>query len=384
MDELAQLQDFRLDDASPGEAREYARGVLREAVRKRRTRRRWSIVLAFVVAGIAAGTAYGIARELIVGDPAPPEVREQPARFGHSAELIPVPHPDDPQLEQAKVAAVLDSSVGRVYLFSSPSSRGGCVSTWVEGDRGYQGRLNMSSACGGENGQSFYAFGEQEYKGKQLRLFSGKAGDGVARVALSFGGRIVDVPLSGRTFLAEFPEWPDGFVSYSKDGDVVEQRPFLPVGGGRPATKPPHQVTKAREIASIRARNGKEAVRLFVADASDGGHCQIVRSDHLAANRGCGIPRPAATEVAVGAMNYGGAPGGILLLVGPVGSDIANLELGYEDGRRAEVPVSSGWVLYEVNAHDYIEGRRPTELSGRDAAGRKIAALRLPWAGPTG
>jgi len=78
------------------------------------------VVLAFVAAAVLAGAAYGIVQELIVGSPAPPEVREQPARFGHSAELIPVPHPDDPQLEQARVAGVLDSSAGTVYLFSSP------------------------------------------------------------------------------------------------------------------------------------------------------------------------------------------------------------------------------------------------------------------------
>jgi hypothetical protein len=66
------------------------------------------------MAVILAGAAYAVARELIVGSPAPEEVRAQPARFGHSAELIPVPHPDDPRLEEARVAAVLESSVGRV------------------------------------------------------------------------------------------------------------------------------------------------------------------------------------------------------------------------------------------------------------------------------
>ena len=117
-------------------------------------------------------------RELIVGDPAPEEVREQPARFGHSAELIPVPHPDDPRLDEARVAAVLDSSVGTVYLFASPNARGLCASTWIEGDRGYQGRLNIGSVCGPSR-QSFFAFGTQRYRGKVVQLFSGRAGDGV-------------------------------------------------------------------------------------------------------------------------------------------------------------------------------------------------------------
>jgi hypothetical protein len=83
-------------------------------------------------------------------------------------------------------------------------------------------------------------------------------------------------------------------------------------------------------------------------------------------------------------MNFGGAPGGILLLVGPVGSDIAKLEVHYQDGRVANVPLSEGWALYEVENRDYVEGRRPEILAGRDASGREIASERLPWAMPGG
>jgi hypothetical protein len=149
---------------------------------------------------------------------------------------------------------------------------------------------------------------------------------------------------------------------------------------GRPAFKPPHQVTRAREVARIQARDGTEEVRLFVADASDGGYCQIVRSDHLPPNRGCSHPRLAESEIAVSAMNYGGAPGGILLLVGQVGSGVASLELRYEDGRRAGVPLHGGWALYEVDRRDYAEGRRPTTLVARDPTGRQIGSRRMPWA----
>src|SRR2546421_9255754 len=144
MDELALLKDFRLEDAAASGAREHARAALRAAAaRQRRRRRRGFLLLAFVGAAILAGAAYAIVHELVVGSPAPEEVREQPARFGHSAELIPVPHPEDPRLDQARVAAVLKSSAGTVYLFASPNAGGLCASTWLEGDRGYQGRLNL-------------------------------------------------------------------------------------------------------------------------------------------------------------------------------------------------------------------------------------------------
>jgi hypothetical protein len=192
---------------------------------------------------------------------------------------------------------------------------------------------------------------------------------------------MVDVPLTGGTFLAEFPGGPDEFVSYAKDGTVLERRLFpQPRGAERPAFKPPHQITRAREVARIQARDGTEEVRLLVADASDGGYCQIVRSEHLPPNRGCSHPRLVENEIGVDAMNYGGAPDGILLLVGQVGAGIASLELEYQDGRRANVPLHRGWALYEIDRRDYAEGRRPTELIGRDRTELQVRSKRMPWA----
>ena len=381
MDELALLKDFRLEDAAPNGAREHARAAFRAVgTKQRRRRRRRFVALAFVGAAILAGTAYGVVHELIVGDPAPEEVREQPARFGHSAELIPVPHPDDPRLEEARVAAVLDSSVGTVYLFSSPNARGLCASTWIEGDRGYQGRLNMSGVCGA-SAQSFYAFGEQPYGGKAVRLFFGRAGDGVERIALRFGSDTIEVPLTGRWFLAEFAERPDAFLSSDAEGRVLEQRTFAwPAGPSGPVVEPPKPVTQPRELARISSQVGSEEISLLVARASEGGYCQIVESDRRPSNRGCSIPAPKPHEIGVSAINFGGAPGGILLLVGPVGADIATLDLRYQNGRIATVPLSDGWALYEVEHSNYVEGRRPEVLVARDESGREIASKRLPWA----
>jgi len=393
MDELALLKDFRLEDASPDGAREHARAALLAVTRRpRRPSRRALVVFAFVAAAVLAGAAYGIVQELIVGSPAPPEVREQPARFGHSAELIPVPHPDDPQLDQARVAGVLDSSAGTVYLFSSPNASGLCASTWIEGDRGYQGRLNMPSVCG-DRAQSFYGYGNHDYgivaghdfAKNPLRLFWGRAGDRVARVALRFGSRTVAVPLVGRWLLAEIPSIPDEFLSYDAGGQILEHQKLYWPTGHEPVYKPPHQVTAEHQVARIPARNGSEEVTLLVARASDGGYCQIVRSDRTPTNQTCSVAVPAARKIAVAGMNFGGgAPAGILLLVGPVGPDIAKLELRYQNGRVANIPLNEGWALYEVEPADYVEGRRPEALIGRDASGREIALQRLPWATPSG
>jgi hypothetical protein len=391
MDELALLRDFRLEDAAADGARDHARAALRAAAyRERHSRRRTFIFAAFVAAAILAGAAYGVARELTVGDPAPEEVREQPARFGHSAELIPVPHPEDPRLDEARVAAVLDSSAGTVYLFTSPNARGVCQSIWLEGDRGQEGRLNMPTACGPRNGQSSYAFSNREagsfrgrdFRADPLRLFWGRAGDGVARIGLRFGDRTVDVPMTGRSFLAEFPEQPDAFVSFDAAGRVLEQRTFPRLRAHRPMVKPQpqYQVTRAHEVARIRTRGGSETVRLFIARANDGGYCQIVRSDQTPSNRTCAVAPPAPHEIGVAGMNFGGgAPDGILLLVGPAGSKVARLELRYQDGRVANVPLNDGWALYEVERADYVQGRRPELIVARDASGHKLGSKGFPW-----
>ena len=366
-------------------AREYAGAALAAAViRAQRARRRTVVLFAVLIAAVIAGAAYAVVHQLIVGSPAPPEVREQPARFGHP-ELIPVPHPDDPRLDKARVAAVLDSSAGTVYLFASPNARGFCASTWVEGDRGYEGRLNISSACG-PGDQSFYSFANHDagvsaghdYRKHPLRLFSGRAGNGVTRIALRFGRRIVDVPMTGRWFLAEFEHQPDEFLSYDASGRVLERHAFNWHLPRLPTAAIPHQVTHAHEVAHVDTRGG-ERISLFVAQASDGGYCQIVRSDRRPSNRTCSVAVPTPRQIGVSGMNFGGAPGGVLLLVGPVGSRITTLELRYQDNRVDQLPLHDRWALYEVLPNNYARGRRPETLVARDASGHTVGTRGFPW-----
>jgi len=147
-------------------------------------------------------------------------------------------------------------------------------------------------------------------------------------------------------------------------------------------TVEPDALGEAREVARISAHVDSEDISLLVGRASDGGYCQIVRSDRTPTNRSCSIALPNRDEIGVSAMNFGGAPGGVLLLVGPAGSDIATLEVRYQDGRTATAHLSEHWVLYEVDPSDYVQGRRPELLVARDASGNEIASERLPWATP--
>lgn len=383
MDELALLKRFRVDDSAPNGARDHARRVLYADIARRRSRRRYILTVAFAVAAVLAGAAYGIARELLVGEPAPQEIKQALARFGHEADLIPHPHPGDPIVDQAKVAAVLDSSAGRVYLFSVPGGDRLCGWVWVEGARGYQGKPDMSSVCG-NSGQTFWAMGLPSAGTHIPWLFWGRVGDGVARATLVFGERRVELPLSGRWFLAEFDqEGPTNVIAYDRQGDVIEDGFHF-----RPPQFPPtpripsevaHQVGQARALLELHAESG-ELITLEVAASSDGGSCMIVRSDKRPTNRGCGIAKPTARGIEVSPMQFGGAPGGVQLLVGPLGSEIAKLKLRYQDGRYQDIPLRDGWTLYEIAKADYTEGRRPAKLVGLDATGEEIATKRLPWA----
>jgi hypothetical protein len=379
VDELALLKQFRLDDAAADGAREHARRALASAMARHRVRRRYALALALLGAAVLAGGAYAIAHELIVGDPAPAEVTEQLARFGQEADLIPYERPDAPETKGLRVVAVLDSSAGRAYLFGDQAGR--CAHTWIEGDRGYQGRLNMSGVCGSET-EGFWAFGRRPVGEQVVGLLSGHAGDGVSRITVRVDGRELTVPLADRWFFAELAEDPTALVTYDAAGNVVReyQIPLRRRGDVRPLPPPQrHQVGESRELLRIHARRGSETVTLEVARSSDGGNCMIVRSDKTRTNRSCAVPTPKASEIGVVAMQYGGAPTGIQLLVGPVGVRIERLTVRYQDGRVNEVPLNEGWALYEIVRADYEVGRRPVELVGLDGAGEVVASERLPW-----
>jgi hypothetical protein len=53
------------------------------------------------------------------------------------------------------------------------------------------------------------------------------------------------------------------------------------------------------------------------------------------------------------------APGGILLLAGPVGGDVPTLEIRYQDGSVRSVPLREQRALFEVARRDYAAGAGP-------------------------
>jgi hypothetical protein len=60
----------------------------------------------------------------------------------------------------------------------------------------------------------------------------------------------------------------------------------------------------------------------------------------------------------------------VVLLHGPVGSDIARVDLVWDDGTTERLRLENGFLMKEIHQ---AGDRRPAKLIGRDESGRVIA-----------
>jgi hypothetical protein len=357
--------------------------TLRAAVRRARRRRRTVLAAVLAAAVVIPAAAYAVARQLAPGDPAPPEVKQALTAFANWAELIPTPGPNDPVVDKVRVAAVLDASRGRVDLFVGPTvGHQLCGWVWIEGRYGYQHRPNMSGVCGFPK-TTLMSLVPETMRSPTPALAVGRVGDDVDRAMLRLSdGRRVDLGLYDRWFMVEVRESGSvKLLAFDRHGRPVDDGVALTPDRRRPPVRPRlHLPTKPRELMSLRTEDGERIV-LSVGATRVAGLCSIIRSDRRLPAYGCGIDPPGRRELGVGPMQFGGAPGGVQLLTGRVGADIARLEVRYQDGRVRDALLKDGWALYAVARRDYAAGRRPAEIVGLDAAGKQVATVRLPWAG---
>jgi len=130
--------------------------------------------------------------------------------------------------------------------------------------------------------------------------------------------------------------------------------------------------SEARKITSVVIEG--EPRPLYVAPTSDGGFCWRW---HFVGR--CGRIR--AEEPAVGVGFLESEHGGAALILGHVlDSGIERLELRYEDGVRAEIPVewvtapiNAGFYHVEIPAEHLIVGHRTELIVALDRNGREVA-----------
>ncbi len=400
MDELTLLRQFRADVPLSLVARQQVRGRLERLIsgRRRKRRPRLAVVLAAFVLLIAlGGTAYGLAREYLLGDPAPDPVKEQAAMLNEvKGELIPTARVGPGiRVDETKLAAFLDASTGPVYLWVAPAERGGlCLFTQIVGTEQPDGRPNLSGGCGlGGRPIDWSISATRVRDGRLLALLSGSVTDKVEKLELTSEGRTVNVPLQGRFFLFELsgggerpsPEIPViELVAYDGAGQELARQMSRPEfnerGRGRgPVERPrPLDLSGQTPLIEIKTRRTGKPIQLYVFER-DGERCRALVSPG-GTGSGCGGRAVKPTEVSVHPNQIGTAPRGMLLLWGEVGSKIAQLELRFEDGRVEQLSLVQQFALYQVDSDDFVPGRRPLVLVGRNQEGKIVGERKLgPW-----
>ena len=400
MDDLTLLQQFRANVPQSLHGREQARARLERLIAPRPRRRSRLLVLVAAVALLIAlgGTAYGLAREYLIGDPAPDPVKEQAAMLNEvKGELIPTAGKGAGiRVEETKLGAYLDASTGPVYIWVAPSAQGECRFMQVVGTELRDGGPNLSGGCGSAPGTRPLDWGTSITRvrdGRLLAVISGSVSEQVAKLELNSQGETVDVPLQGGYFLFEVegggrqPEPnvpPFELVAYDKTGGVLARdkamtRFGMPAALGPVQRRPqPLDLGTREPLIEIATRRTRKPIRLYVFERG-GERCRVLVSPG-GTGSSCGGRPPQPNEVFVGPNQIGAAPTGMLLLWGEVGSDIRALELRFEDGRVEQLPLAKQFALYQVDPADFAAGRRPISLVGRDQNGKVAGERKLgPW-----
>jgi hypothetical protein len=381
MDELAAIQAFRPAPTHDERAATAARRALRHAI-QRSGRQRWTrprLVVGIAVlaaAGATAAAAAGLGDRLldfVAGEPAPPPVQRQFDLQSRRKAVVPWLQQDPRSraiASKAEGVLAIETSVGPVYLWVAPTAGGGeCHLLDIQA-------LPVRSAgasCNALPVRLDYVprggIRETRVGDRYLRLLHGRVATDVASVEVRFkNGESATIPTAKGFFLRELTgnEEPALLIARNENGGELGRHTMrsLRVGPGQI----PKPVGPYRTVIEIETSWGYP-MSLQVAPGADGTVCERTRY-RGGGGMTCGTRRPAADELRVGQGLWNETEDGkpLLVLQGSVGSAIVRLELEYRDGGRTEVPVTEGYVLFELSLK-----REPKQLVGFDAGGSVVA-----------
>jgi hypothetical protein len=388
MDELVRLRQFRPAPAPSAAARAQAALALRKTLhgRRRGTPRPLIVVAAIIAAAALATAAYAIYQSVIVGSPAPANVKNVVRLEGEvKGELIPLAHAN-PGIEVAKTkaAAAITTSVGPAYLWVAPNKRGdSCAYLQIVALDLPGGRPNLSGGCS-SGGPDFYV-GIQfiRVKNRPFALVQGRVGTkGAKTIELQFAnGSSHSYPITDKYILAETD--PNNAIKTAivrdANGRVLAQRhyrnPLSPLQQGQQLLHRLHPIGPWKTVATLRTIGKHRLLTEKTAPGSNGTVCHELVTPS-GTGSGCNRPiRP--TDLDIGPTQIGTAPHGWFLLDGPVGAKIHSLHLNFEDGTHIAIPIQHGYILYQVNPQNFISGHRPTELIARNTAGHIVNTRRF-------
>jgi hypothetical protein len=193
----------------------------------------------------------------------------------------------------------------------------------------------------------------------------------------------VSAPIDAGFYLSWFPaehrrpgHQLTALVAEDAQGDVIARQTFrltapadievqkrLP-NGERVLLPVKALADQARPIIDFTAENGKQQT-LWLMPTSEGGYCYVF-------NRGGGCPpKDFKSKVPLGAGIAGGARP--VLFEGQVRTDVAAVELRYQDGDVERIKPVEGFVLHEIPSRHYELGHRLQLAVAFDQHGRELA-----------
>jgi hypothetical protein len=387
---------------------------------RRRNRRLLALAAALaILTALIVNPALGIGERLldfVEGDPAPEGIKREfaegakpvpPLRIGHH--VIQRPTEEQPPLDlvDAHLAVALDSSRGPVYLWVDPRTGGGTCTLLevVQAPDPPPGLSRGGVNCGsGPPAERPISAGQTgvDVDGEYLSLLSGQVHPRVARVEVILSdGRVVPMRIVEGFFLAELPvgtlaERVPGCSAPEEPQSILPTRPVpkqdpaevlclvtvmeyrgFDASGAlvkRYRVPKPHwlkAVEPFREATSIRLFSGREA-RIEYARGERGTTCWRVIWGP--ASGGCG---PVPKRSLPSAMSSGVGENQAVLFQGPVGAEIARVDLVWDDGTREQLQIEHGFVLKQIDPNGV---RFPSKLVGRDRTGKVV--VERPAFGP--
>jgi hypothetical protein len=412
MDELALLRAVRppvdaheLAAARNGAKARLAHLVEREASatarrRRRVPRRRWFLIAAAVVlAALVAAPALGLRHEFInffESKPAPEPVRLQFARMDVGA-----PPGMETNVIAGETRRVMSARIdGKEHvLYVAPTPEGGFCLEWTDAsggcwaDRSEYERKRM--LIGGT--WSLAQSGPVEY----VPNVSGEViAPGTDRVQVEYqDGTADDVhlvwvskPIDAGFFFFEVPKdhrvaghAAIGLVARNADGDAIAREHFdypylrkrvLP----NPQTGLPQGVltSQKRQLISLTNEQGRR-IGLWTAPSVNGGICHWLTIDGRPARFQSCPPQGAAALPAHRPIGLTLLPGSAPIIVfGPVGSNVATVELQYQDGEQARLHPVEGWVLAQIPSGHYGRGHRLRVAHALTADGTELGRQTFP------
>jgi hypothetical protein len=407
MDELALLRDFRLEDAAADGAREHARAALRAAMtrRSRFPRRRYAIALAFGLAAVLAAAAYAIVHQFVVGSAAPKDVQDQIGMRIAVAGSAAIPFAGQGPYKLAGPALIAAAA-------ETPTGPVDCQSLWYANRRQPDGGPSTSMSCGfGKRSHPrTFSYG-YEYDGSPPHPYHLLEGYAPGATRIRIGDRFFKTPFGW--FVAQY-RGPALLTAYGAHGGVVARVHLQTPTEKAIASSPPPSTKPAVPLEPVGPRHvfvsmpmgwvqthvrvtpagrtfkwvhASHRVHVSATRTNRGGACIYVDVDPRAlSDSRCFVAKAGEIEafptpVGWTMSRHGPSWAEGEAVIGATGRNISRVDVRFTDGRTASAHVYERAFFYLVPRANYAPGHRPAQLVGRDAHGRVVRRVPLPYGG---